>query len=41
MVHVDKVFHQEFTVDLDQFMTNLFVEFMLFDNYKLCFGIGW
>lgn len=41
MLHIDKVLHHEFTFDLDQFMTNLFVEFLLFDNYKLCFGVGW
>lgn len=33
--------HHEVTVELDEFMANLFGEFIYYENYYLCFNFGY
>lgn len=40
-MHFEEWIHHEFTLDLDEFMINIFGEWVLYDNYYLCFNFGW
>ena len=41
ILNIDGVTYNEFTVDIDKFMTNVFGEMMLYESGYLCFNAGW
>ena len=39
--NIVKTYYNELTIDLDQFMANVFGEMMIFKNGNICFNAGW
>ena len=40
-INLEKAYYNKLTINLEEFMANIFVELRIYYDTHICFGVGW